>query len=143
MRGFFIQHLAIIGDGREDQVIFGLVEGFDGEDARRQPTGLADEGLQDGDLAVVPAVVEVDFGRRQLAALGPRQQGLGQRVVQAVKMRFAGAARQFVKPKRDLVGLFRKGMADQPERWRRPRNSAWPSSSCRVSCMSRRSKRLR
>ena len=65
---FLVEHLAVVGRCGEDQVVLGLVERFDGEERERQPARLADEGLEQRDLAVVLAVVEVNLGWRQLAA---------------------------------------------------------------------------
>jgi len=64
-RGFGIHRMFIISDGREYEVILGLIKGLDGVDLSFQPTGLADERFQDRHLAVVAAIVEPDFGRRQ------------------------------------------------------------------------------
>ena len=141
--GLFIQHRTLVGDGGNNQVIFRLIEGFDGKDRGSQPAGLAEEGFQDGNLAVVLAIVEMDFGRWQLPVLGLGQQRLGQGMIEAVQVRLAGAARQFIETKGDagLPSPERDGASGG--RSSHPGNSAWPFSSCRVSCMSSRSKRLR
>ena len=90
---FFVQCLSIVRDSREDQMVFRLVEGFDAEERENKLARLADERLQQRDLAVVLAIAEVHLSGRKIAPLRLRYERLGERMVQPVEVRLAGPAR--------------------------------------------------
>ena len=74
MGGFWVERFAVIGMSGEDEVVLGLVEGLDGEAGGGEPAGLADEGFEDGDLALVVVVAEGDFFGNERAFLGGRDE---------------------------------------------------------------------
>ena len=77
-------------------MVFRLIQGFDTKEREGQPAGFADEFFQQRNLAVVLVIIKMNLRRWQVALFCLRDQSLGERMVEAVKMSLARTARQFI-----------------------------------------------
>ena len=83
-RLIFVQKLAGLRASREDQVIFRLIHGLDGEQGNSQAPGLPEKRLQNADFTLVIAIMELDPGLRQIPVFGLGNHMLCQWVSEAV-----------------------------------------------------------
>ena len=84
-------------------MLFGVAECFRGDELDGKPAALAAVGFQRADFVAVGGVIECEPCGVKVAVFGLCERPLCQRMVVAVEVGVAAAARQFVAPKAILA----------------------------------------
>jgi hypothetical protein len=102
-------------------MILCLIHGFHGKHRHGQGSGCSEKRLKNADLAIVIGIAELDLGDGQVAGFGLVDDVFSKRMAEAIKMCFAGAARELVAAEWD-IGKGRRVKDESGQ------NSAWPSA---------------